>query len=237
VGAEVDSFRTNRRRHDGSPSRSPKIETRGTSRAEHIVFLQEFSPRSYGGQMEVQPPARPLTDGVVALRPWTNDDVEAIAAACAEDEIARWLDQIPQPYTEDDARFYVAAAREGWRSGTEFNFAIVDAETAEVLGSIGVRRLGGLDEGTAETGYWVKRETRGRGIATRALRLVSRWALHEAAVERLQLRADTENIPSQRVAEQAGFVREGVLRACRFNARLNRRSDFAIYSLLPNEAA
>lgn len=186
--------------------------------------------------MVVQPPDPPLSDGVVALRPWTPEDVPAIAAACVEEEIATWLDQIPQPYTEDDARFYVAAGREGWRSGRQFTFAIVDPTSAEVLGSIGLRRLDGLDEGTAETGYWVKREARGRGVATRALRLVSRWALSEAAVERLQLRADVDNLPSQRVAERAGFVREGVLRGSRFNPRRNRRADFVIYSLLPGEA-
>ena len=184
----------------------------------------------------VTPPDPPIRDEVVSLRPWTTADVPAIAAACADEAIATWLDQIPQPYTEDDARFYVAAAREGWRTGSELTFAIEDAATGDVLGSIGVRRLGGLDEGTAEIGYWVKREARGRGVATAALRLASRWALSEAGVERLQLRADTDNAPSLRVAERAGFVREGVLRACRFNARRNRRADFAIYSLLPGDA-
>jgi RimJ/RimL family protein N-acetyltransferase len=185
----------------------------------------------------VAPPDPPLCDDLVMLRPWTPADIPAIAAACGDDEIATWLDQIPQPYTEDDARFYVAASRQGWRAGSELSFAITDAATGDVLGSIGVRRLGGLDEGTAEIGYWVKREARGRGVATAALRLASRWALSEAGIERLQLRADAENAPSQRVAERAGFVREGVLRSCRFNARRNRRADFVVYSLLPGEPA
>jgi RimJ/RimL family protein N-acetyltransferase len=197
--------------------------------------VQAFSARRYGGGVTVAPPEPPLADEVVSLRPWTPDDVPDIAAACAEEEIASWLDQIPQPYTEDDARFYVAATREGWRSGTELAFAIADAASGEVLGSIGIRHLGGVDEGTAEIGYWVKRDARGRGVATRALRLASRWALRDAGIERLQLRADTDNVPSQRVAERAGFVREGVLRASRFNPRRNRRADFAIYSLLPGE--
>lgn len=185
--------------------------------------------------MPVRPPDPPLRDRVVALREWTHDDVPAIAAACAEEEIAKWLDQIPQPYTAADAHAYVELARRGWQDGTQATFAIVEAATDEVLGSMAVHRLQGLDAGTSEVGYWVKREARGRGVATRALRLITAWELDAGATERLQLRADALNVPSQRVAERAGFVRESVLRACRFNARQNRRVDFVIYSLLTNE--
>ncbi len=178
---------------------------------------------------------RPLSDGVVELRFFVDDDVPAIAAACAEEEIARWLDQIPQPYTEADARAYIDLCRAAWADGTMSTFAVTDAETGELLGSIGLRHLPGLDEGTSEAGYWVKREGRGRGVATRALKLVSAWAFEQPGVKRLQLRADTENEPSQRVAEKAGFRREGVLRSARYNARLGRRSDFVLFSLLPGE--
>ena len=67
------------------------------------------------------------------------------------------------------------------------------------------------------------------------MRLVSKWALTELGWERLQLRADEENLPSQRVAEKAGFTREGVLRSVHFNARQDRRVDFVMFSLLPAE--
>jgi RimJ/RimL family protein N-acetyltransferase len=198
--------------------------------------VQLFSGGRYGPAVNVAPPpSPPLSDGVVTLRPWTARDVPAITAACADDEIARWLDQIPQPYTELDARAYVTMVRQGWRDGSQYVSAIVDAEMGEVLGSIGVRALTVLDEGTAEVGYWVKREARGRGVASRALRLVSDWTLRELGFGRLQLRADERNVPSQRVAVNVGFTREGVLRASRFNARQNRRVDFVMYSLLPGE--
>jgi [ribosomal protein S5]-alanine N-acetyltransferase len=44
-------------------------------------------------------------------------------------------------------------------------------------------------------GYWVAKESRGRGIATGALRLVSRWGLEEVGLPRLELVTDPENIP------------------------------------------
>jgi len=43
------------------------------------------------------------------------------------------------------------------------------------------------------------------------------------------------NEASLRVAEKAGFTREGVLRSSRFNARRGERVDFAMFSLLPGE--
>jgi RimJ/RimL family protein N-acetyltransferase len=180
------------------------------------------------------PPDPPLSDGIVLLRPWSQRDAPEIASCCRDEEIARWLDQVPQPYTEADAREYVAATRRGWKGGSAASFAITEAETGGLLGSIGVHWL---DPGqhVGEVGYWVRREGRGRGVATRALRLASGWAIEGCGLERLQLRADVLNAASQRVADSAGFTREGVLRSSRYNPRQKRRVDFVVYSLLPDE--
>ena len=181
------------------------------------------------------PPDPPLSDGVVTLRPWTRDDVAAIAGACSDPDIARWLDAVPQPYGEAEARAYVAYAERGWRGrGGESPFAAVDAETGEVLGSCGVHWVD-PEQAIAEVGYWVRREARGRGVATRATRLVAGWVLGTLHYERLQLRADPLNEASCRVAERAGFTREGVLRSARFSIRQGRRTDVAVYSLLRGE--
>jgi RimJ/RimL family protein N-acetyltransferase len=186
--------------------------------------------------MTIRPPDPPLTDGVVSLRPWGEPgDIAAITAACNDRAIAEFLDQIPSPYTEDDARAYVEGSRLGWQQGGPTNFAII--ESGMPVGSIGVRWLDGLDAGSAEVGYWMAPDARGRGLCSRALRLVSRWVLEEAGAPRLQLRADEENVASNKVAQNAGFTREGVLRSSRYNARLGRRVDFVIYSLLPDELA
>ena len=183
--------------------------------------------------MTIRPPDPPLSDGVVTLRPWGEEgDVEAITSACNDRAIAEFLDLIPSPYTEDDARAYLEICREGWDDGTQTNFAIT--EGAHALGSIGVRWVE-PDQGVAEVGYWVAAEARGRGLCTRAVRLVSRWVLEDCRAERLQLRADELNPASRNVAENAGFTQEGILRSSRYNPRLGRRVDFVMYSLLPGE--
>lgn len=160
-----------------------------------------------------------LSDGVVTLRSWEPADGPAIVDAVDGDgEIARWLDRVPQPYALEDALGYIAM--EG-----EDKYAVTDAASGRVLGSIGLR----WDEAdtVAEIGYWLRRDARGQGYMTRALRLVARHALHNGG-ERVFLRADPENVGSCRVAEKAGFTKEGVLRSAHWNPRLRRRQDWAI---------
>jgi len=163
-----------------------------------------------------------LEDGEVRLRPFTEDDVPAITAACQDPEISRWT-RVPSPYTAEDARTFVRAVSEN-------AFAVVDRESGELLGSIGARAS---DQGVVDIGYWVKREARGRGVATRALRLLSRWAVDELGADRLQLITEPANKASQRVAEKAGFQREGVLRS--LLEIKGRRRDFVMFSLLPRD--
>jgi RimJ/RimL family protein N-acetyltransferase len=173
---------------------------------------------------------RPLTDGVVALRPWQDADASALVeCANGDPELAGWLDRLPQPYTRADALAYIR----GETVPDEEAYCITDAQTGRVLGSIGINpRSGSAD--VVEIGYWMRADARGRGLMTRALRLAARKALDDGAA-RVQLRADPENLASCRVAEKAGFTREGVLRSAHWNARLGRRQDWAMYSILPSE--
>ena len=166
----------------------------------------------------------PLSDGVVALRSWRAADAPAIVDCIAgDDELAGWLDRLPQPYTVADAEFYIAM--EG-----EEKFAVTEADGGRVLGSIGL--TWNRDDSIAEIGYWIRADARGNGYMTRAVLLVTQHAFAEGAA-RVQLRADPENVASCRVAEKAGFVREGVLRSAHWNPRLHRRQDWAMYSRLP----
>ncbi len=183
--------------------------------------------------MEIRIPSPPLSDGVITLRPWAEGDAPALVEALdGEPEIVRWMHQIPQPYTEADARSYIAASAAAWRGGTGATFAVADTEG--IIGSLGMSVVAAA-ESVVEIGYWTVARARGRGLTTRAVGLVSRWLLDDCGVERVQLRADVENAASQRVAEKAGFVREGVLRSSGYNGRLGRRVDYAIFSLLPGE--
>lgn len=166
-----------------------------------------------------------LRDDLIVLRPWREDDANAVYAACQDVEIQRWIPVIPRPYTHDDARAFVTGAH----GLGGYQFAI--ERGGDVVGSIGMR----VDESkTGHIGYWCASDTRGRGITTRALRDLCRYALSELGLERLELITDSENLASQRVAAKVGFRREGLLRSYLRHPDGHRR-DSVMFSLLPGE--
>jgi len=170
-------------------------------------------------------PAEPLTDGVVTLREWRRSDLPSIVRICQDPQISRFT-RVPSPYTEDDAVVFLER-----HSQAELGFAIVDAaDEDEILGAIGLRDDG---EERGELGYWVAAEARGRGVASRALRLLSGWALGELGLARVQLVTHVDNPASQKVAERAGFRREGVVRS--YMLLKGRRHDAVLYGLVPQD--
>jgi RimJ/RimL family protein N-acetyltransferase len=180
---------------------------------------------------EIPLPDPPLSDGRIVLRALAERDVAPITAACQDPEIPRWT-TIPSPYLERDAREFVSRAEHERRAGRELSLAIADRRSSVLLGTVGLAPVN-LHQRKAEIGYWVAAEARGRSVGTRAVRLLSQWALGELGLQRLELLANPANEPSQRLALRAGFTREGLLRG--YRRRKGRREDFVMFSLLPGD--
>jgi RimJ/RimL family protein N-acetyltransferase len=177
-------------------------------------------------------PAPPLAGAGLVLRLPDADDIPWITAACSDRELSRYVPGIPYPYSESDARAFIGFVGRGWAEGTNAAFVIADAATGHGRGTIGLH-LYPADAELAEVGYWLRREARGQGAATTAVRLVSGWAFAELGIRRLNLVTAPENAASQRVAERAGFTREGLLRA--WLPTSAGRRDSVMYSLLPDD--
>ncbi|HZU40921.1 MAG TPA: GNAT family N-acetyltransferase [Solirubrobacteraceae bacterium] len=174
-------------------------------------------------------PAEPLRDGPTALRPWRDSDVRALVVACQDPDIKRWT-RAPDPYGESDARAQLLQRYDAIYAASAAPFAIVDAEDdARLLGSISLMRFE-WRHARAEVGYWLAREARGQGHATRAVSLVCEWGRRELALERIDLLAAARNTPSQRVAERCGFRREGLLRS--YLRGKEGRQDMVAFGLL-----
>ena len=160
------------------------------------------------GPVESEPGTTLTVDDLV-LRPWRSTDAPAVLAICQDPEIARWV-TIPEPFLPADAEAFIEGAAEMWRDEAGAPFAIVDAATERVLGA--VTRFG-PDGHQATIGLWLAPEARGRGVGTRAIRLVADWTFAMTAVIRIDTFIMVGNEPSERMVERAGFQREGVLRA------------------------
>ena len=141
-----------------------------------------------------------LRDDELVLRPPAEKDADAVVVACNDDELARFIPLMPTPYGRADAELWIERCAQAWASGDAWPFVIADARSDELLGAIEIRPQEG------SIGYWVAAWARGRGVATRALRLLCDWCEKRP----LHLVTHPHNPASQRVAEKAGFRRVGV---------------------------
>jgi RimJ/RimL family protein N-acetyltransferase len=116
------------------------------------------------------------------------------------------------------------------RDGSREAFAVV--EDGRLLGLALAPHID-REAGEVELGYIVGPWARGRGVATEALRLLTRWAFDELGAQRIELIIEAANAPSVRVAERCGYVLEGERRSTYL--KQGRRVDARIYSRLPSD--
>jgi [ribosomal protein S5]-alanine N-acetyltransferase len=176
-------------------------------------------------------PVEGLTDGQIRLRLRADSDTPALVAACRDPEVPRWT-RVPNDYDERAAAEWEAEAGRQRQSGEGLHLVIAEVKNDELLGSIGIHDID-RDEGRCNVGYYLAREARGRGIVTRAVRMLSRWAFDNLPVDRIEIPVVAENDASRRVAERAGYTFEGVLRS--HTVIKGTRRDMAMYSLLRGE--
>jgi RimJ/RimL family protein N-acetyltransferase len=179
--------------------------------------------------MRIVLPGDPLVDASTALRPWRETDLDGLVAACQDPEIPRWT-RVPAHYGRSDARAFLMHRHDAIHAGEMAPFAIVSSDDLDhLLGSVAIIRIAER-HARGEVGYWLGREARGGGHATRAVRLICDWAFAALKLDRIDLIAATGNPASQNVAERAGFTREAVLRS--FLQGKGERFDMVMFGLL-----
>ena len=175
----------------------------------------------------LRPPSPPLADDAIRLDPLAPRYVPDFERLLEDPDVVRNT-RVPSSPPPDFASSWIARYADGWQDGSRAGFAILSHE-AVFLGFGGVVDLD-LDAAQGEIGYVVAPEARGRGVASRAVRLITGWALDELGLERVELHIDPDNTASIRVAERCAYIREGVLRSLHFKEGF--RGDTVIYSLL-----
>lgn len=161
------------------------------------------------------------------LRKWRLSDAADLAAALNNKKILNNLrDGLPFPYTEQDARDYIAAMRSTEENST-FAYAITQNDHA--IGSIGAFRQSNIHRQTAELGYYLAEEYWGRGIMTEAIRQLCGIVFDTTDILRIYAEPFAYNTGSRRALEKAGFTFEGLMKN---NAVKNGKVlDMALYSL------
>jgi RimJ/RimL family protein N-acetyltransferase len=146
--------------------------------------------------------------GVCSVRSWRWDDRESIVRHANNRKV--WInlrDRFPHPYTLGDADRWLRLVGQ-MRPETHFAIAV----GGPAVGGIGITLLGDVHRRSGEMGYWLGEEFWGRGIATAAVRAVTRYAFSTYDLCRIHAAVFEWNPASMRVLEKAGYVLEGRLR-------------------------
>jgi len=149
----------------------------------------------------------------IHIRPYREGDAYALCKAVLESkaELRPWLPWCYDNYSIEDSHDWIDARLKVCPTPEEYTFAIFD-QTERFLGGCGLNQICQRNR-MANLGYWVRRSATRCGVASSAIRLLVDWAFANTQLVRLEILVATQNIPSQRAAEKAGAIREGVLRS------------------------
>lgn len=168
-----------------------------------------------------------LTHPPVVLRAFTAADAPLVVEA-SQDAYIPATTTVPVDPNPGEVQAWLGRQHERARTGKGWSLAIADARTDAGLGQIGLWPLG---EGRASLGYWVAPSARRRGVAASALDCLSRWALQEVGLARLELYVEPWNEGSLRAAAAAGYEQEGLMRS--FLEVDGRRRDMLLLARVP----
>lgn len=170
-----------------------------------------------------------LVSNLLAIRPFALTDQDDILIAGNDCEMQKWF-SLPPPYTLTNARWFVDLANQRQMDGSglispfeyEGKFAgVVDIKKADWRAR------------SCLIGYWSSQWVRGKGGMSATLLMVSQWILREVGFHWIEVRVTPENLAFRRVAEKAGYIREGISRNAGFTN--NGRLDLIIYSRIPGD--
>ena len=152
-----------------------------------------------------------LESARLILRPWEECDAPAIAAGLNDYAVAQWL-TIPFPYTLDMALNFIQSQN---KSDAEYQFAIINKATGEVIGGTTLRNINPF-HGTAAGGIWLGSAHHGHGYGTEAFNARIRFAFEQLNLRRIENGYFAGNEASRRMQLRLGYREEGMRRKSLF---------------------
>ncbi len=188
------------------PGTDPVV-TEGEPEPDSVRAVPQPSSGSSRPLLPLGLPQPPLGDGVIRLRPWQPADAPALVAAWADPAVGRWSAP-PARRSLVDARRWIAGTPGLRARGLALDLVISSIGARPVvLGEVALSAFD--DDGGADIGYWIGPEHRGKGHATRAVRLLTAWALNQHGLRQVRATVDPRNRASTAVLRRAGFRAAG----------------------------
>ncbi len=175
-------------------------------------------------------PEPTLRNTRLALREWSEGDLDCVRQAATDVTIPQGT-TVPAVYSPDTALAFIHR-QWGRLTGTEgISLAIAHPSTDEALGLMVL--LYREEKGVVGIGYWVVPNARRQGFASAAAELLSRWALTEIGISRVEAHVQPDNDASKRTLIAAGFRHEGLLRS--YLDYATHRSDALVFSRIQSD--
>ena len=144
------------------------------------------------------------------LRKLQIEDIPFLVKYANSKAVSNNVLNIPHPYTEEDAVFWLNLVWQGFKSRERFVFAVVLKESGELVGAIGLHP--NAKHNGAEMGYWLGQPFWGKGIMTEAVSAVLKFGFEEVKLHKIYATHFTDNPASGKVMVKNGMIKEGELK-------------------------
>lgn len=167
----------------------------------------------------------------LVLRPFTLSDAAEVQRLAGAREVALGAHDIPHPYPDGVAEWWIGKQPSEFEQGIGVTFAIVRRDDGALLGGIGLRL--NHREQHAEMGYWMGVPYWSQGYGTEAATALVRYGFTDLDLHRIYANHYTRNPASGRIMQKIGMQHEGRMRE---HARhWDGFEDLELYGLLRSE--
>ncbi len=174
------------------------------------------------------------TERLLIRSPLPGDGPELNAAITESlDELRPWMDWVQRKPSPEESEENVRRARVRFLERSDLRLHLFLKGASTLVGSSGLHRID-WSVPKFEIGYWCRTRFTGQGYITEAVRGISAFAFDTLRASRVEIRCDSRNHRSAKVARQAGFRLEGELRNAQAAPDGSLRNTL-IFSMIPEE--
>ena len=145
----------------------------------------------------------------VEIRKWSLADKKELKELCNAVDRTYLSDRLPNPYTENDANWWLNMVAKSEGIDGTFRAVVVDGK---VIGSVSVERKADIYRFDGELGYMLLKDYWNRGLMSQVVGQLCEIAFKELGLNRITANVFHPNLASQRILLKNGFIQEGVMR-------------------------
>jgi len=138
------------------------------------------------------------------------NDIPEIVSKASNKNVSEFTLNLPHPYSEKDAVYWINLANQGFKNGTHYIFAIKLKTDHEFVGGVGLTLEKKFDR--AEIGYWMAEKFWGKGYTTEATKAIMQFGFETLNLNKLTSCHLGKNEASGKVMQKSGLKREGELK-------------------------